>query len=89
MDDLSTMKALYGREAIFKVKSTAFSFFFFNFLLDIFFIYISKAIPKVLYTLPPPCSSTTHSHFLALVFLCTGAYIVCKTKGPLFPMMAN
>ena len=27
--------------------------FFFNFLLDIFFIYISDAIPKVPYTLPP------------------------------------
>jgi hypothetical protein len=25
---------------------------------------------------------------LALVFPCTGAYKVCKTKGPLFPMMA-
>jgi hypothetical protein len=29
-----------------------------NFLLDIFFIYISNAIPKVPYTLPPPCSPT-------------------------------
>jgi hypothetical protein len=29
-----------------------------NFLLDIFFIYISNAIPKVSYTLPLPCSPT-------------------------------
>jgi hypothetical protein len=28
------------------------------FLLDIFFIYISNAIPKVPYTLPLPCSPT-------------------------------
>jgi hypothetical protein len=28
------------------------------FKLDIFFIYISNAIPKVPYTLPPPCSPT-------------------------------
>jgi hypothetical protein len=28
------------------------------FLLDIFFIYISNAIPKVPYTLSLPCSST-------------------------------
>jgi hypothetical protein len=28
------------------------------FLLDIFFIYISNAIPKVPYTLHPPCSPT-------------------------------
>jgi hypothetical protein len=26
--------------------------------IDIFFIYISNAIPKVPYTLPPPCSPT-------------------------------
>jgi hypothetical protein len=28
------------------------------FLLDIFFIYISNAIPKIPYTLPLPCSPT-------------------------------
>jgi hypothetical protein len=33
-------------------------FFFFYFLLDIFFIYISNAIPKVPYTLPLTCSPT-------------------------------
>ena len=32
---------------------------------------------------PPP----THSHFLVLAFPCTEAYKVCKTKGPLFPMV--
>jgi hypothetical protein len=32
--------------------------FFSNFLLDIFFIYISNAILKVPYTLPLPCSPT-------------------------------
>jgi hypothetical protein len=31
---------------------------FIYFLLDIFFIYISNAIPKVPYTLPLPCSPT-------------------------------
>jgi hypothetical protein len=35
-----------------------FCFFNFYFLLDIFFIYISNAIPKVPYTLPLPCSPT-------------------------------
>jgi hypothetical protein len=30
----------------------------FHFLLDIFFIYISNAIPKAPYTLPLPCSPT-------------------------------
>jgi hypothetical protein len=32
----------------------------------------------------PPTCSPTHSHFLALVFPCTGAYKVCRTNGPLF-----
>jgi hypothetical protein len=31
------------------------------FLLDMFFIYISKGIPKIPYTLSPPCSPT-HPH---------------------------
>jgi hypothetical protein len=59
--------------------------FIFIFLLDILFIYISNAILKVPYTLPPPCSSNPppNSYFLALAFPCTGAYKVCKTKGPL------
>jgi hypothetical protein len=62
--------------------------YLFIYLFDIFFIYISNAIPKVPYTLLLPCSPT-HSHFSALVFPCTGTYKVCKTKGPLFPMMAD
>jgi hypothetical protein len=67
------------------------SIFFLIFLLDIFFIYISNATPKVPYTSPPPHPAhiPTHSHFLALAFPCTGAYKVCKTKGPLFPIMAD
>jgi hypothetical protein len=64
-------------------------FIFLNFLLGIFFIYISNAILKVPYTLPRPTLLPTHSHFLALLFPCTGAYIVCKTKGPLFLIMAD
>jgi hypothetical protein len=62
--------------------------FYYTFLLDIFFIYISNAIPKVPYT-PSLAPLPTHSHFLALAFPCTGTYKVCNTKGPLFPMMAN
>ena len=56
-------------------------------LLGIFFIYISNAIPKVPHTLCPT-PLPTHSHFFALAFPCTELYEVCKTIGPLFPMMA-
>jgi hypothetical protein len=45
-----------------------------NFLLAIFFIYISNATLKVPYTLPLPCSPT---HPLLL----SGPGIPCKTKG--------
>jgi hypothetical protein len=38
---------------------------------------------------PCPAPLPTHSHFLALAFPCTGAYKVCNTKRPLFPMMAE
>ena len=62
--------------------------YFLNFLLGIFFIYTSSAIPKVPHTLSPN-PLPTHSHFLALAFPCTEAYKVCKTNGPLFPLMAN
>ena len=58
------------------------------FYLGIFFIYISNAIPNVLHTLPHT-PLPTHSHFLALAFPCTEAYKVCKTNGPLFPLMAD
>jgi hypothetical protein len=36
--------------------------------------------------IPSPCPAplSSHSHFLALVFPCTGAYEVCNTKEPLF-----
>jgi hypothetical protein len=56
-------------------------FFSFFFLWDIFFVYISYAIPKAPYTLPRPAPQTTHSRFLALAFPCIGAYDLCKTKG--------
>jgi hypothetical protein len=37
----------------------------------------------------PPTPLPTHSHFLAQAFPCTGAYKVCMSKGPLFPVMAD
>jgi hypothetical protein len=63
------------------------NFFIIFFLLGIFFIYISNAIPKVPYN--PPTPLPTHSQFLALVFPYTETYKVCKTNGPLFPLMAD
>jgi hypothetical protein len=52
-----------------------------QFLLDIFFIYISNAILKVPYTLPLPCSPTHPLPLLALAFPYTAAYNLHKTKG--------
>jgi hypothetical protein len=64
------------------------NFFLKIFLLRIFLNYISNAIPKVPHTLPTT-PLPTHSHFLALAFPCTGAYKVCKSNGPLFPVIAD
>ena len=36
-----------------------------------------------------PAPLPTNSHVLVLALPCTGAYKVYKTKGPLFPMMAD
>jgi hypothetical protein len=67
----------YGRSSILFFK------------LGIQFIYISNAIPNVPHTPPPPTPPPTHSYFLALAFPCTGAYKICMTNGPLFPLMAD
>jgi hypothetical protein len=48
---------------------------------------LSQESPRL--SSPAPTPLPTHSHFLALVFPCTEAYRVCRTKGPLFPMMAD
>jgi hypothetical protein len=79
-----------GSQIFIPLKITMFSWgpiteIFLYFLLGIYFIYISNAIPKVPQPAPPP----TLSHFLALAFPCTEAYKVCTTNGPLFPLMAN
>jgi hypothetical protein len=55
----------------------------------IFSSYISNAIPKVPHILPPPLPYPPIPIFLALVFACTGAYTVCVSNGPLFPVMAD
>jgi hypothetical protein len=62
--------------------------FFSHFLLGIYLIYISNAIPKVPHT-HPPTPLPTHSPFLTLAFPCTGAYKVCKSNGLLFAVMAD
>jgi hypothetical protein len=38
---------------------------------------------------PTPTPLPAHSPFLALAFPCTGAYKVCVSNGPLFPVMAD
>jgi hypothetical protein len=59
----------------------------------IFFYYVFSSItfPMLSQKSPIPYPLTplpTHSHFLALAFPCTGAYKVCVSNGPLFPVTA-
>jgi hypothetical protein len=63
--------------------------FLFIFLIRYFLHLHFKCYPKSPPDPPTPTPLPTHSHFLALAFLHTEAYKVCKTKGPLFPMMAD
>jgi hypothetical protein len=66
--------------------------FCFGFL-NIFYYYVFSSITFRMLSqkspIPPPTSLPTHFHFLALAFPCTGAYNVCVSDGPLFPVMAD
>jgi hypothetical protein len=74
---------LYGE----KVSSYFHVFFpfFIRYLTHLHFQCYTKSPPYP----PTPTPLPTHSPFLALVFPCTGAYKVCKSNGPLFPVMAD
>ena len=61
------------------------SFFLITYFLQLHFQCYPQSPPPF----PPTTPLPTHSHFLALAFLCTGAYKVCLTNGPLFPVMAD
>jgi hypothetical protein len=59
--------------------------FFIRYLAHLHFQCYTKSPPYP----PTPTPLPTHSPFMALVFPCTGAYKVCKSNGPLFPVMAD
>jgi hypothetical protein len=72
---------LFGPYSLFPMRTEQWEDTELSFLLDIFFIYISNAIPKV--PIPSPCSAPqpTHFRYLALAFPCTGTYNLHNTKG--------
>jgi hypothetical protein len=75
----------FVKTLIFRIYLVIVLFFYSIFSLFTFQMLSRKSpIPSHL-----PAPLLTHSHFLALVFPCIGAYKVCKTKGSLFPMMAD
>jgi hypothetical protein len=59
--------------------------FFIRYLAHLHFQCYTKSLPYP----PTPTPLPTHSPFLALAFPCTGAYKVCVSNGPLFPVMAD
>jgi hypothetical protein len=71
-----------------KIMKKMFRLLFFSFLLHIFLNYISNAISKVPHTLPP-LPYPPIPIFQGKTFPCTGAYKVCVSNGPLFPVMDN
>jgi hypothetical protein len=71
---------------ILKKCSTFFFFpFFIRYLAHLHFQCYTKSPPYP----PTPTPLPAHSPFLALAFPCTGAYKVCVSNGPLFPVMAD
>ena len=66
------MNLIYSHQYFFYPLFAAMEIFLI--LLDIFFIYISNAIPKVPYTLPMPCSPTHPLLLLDPGIPSTGAY---------------
>jgi hypothetical protein len=81
-------------QAIFQLQFRKFQLeHFFSFFFFIFIRYLAH-LHFQCYTKSPPYPPTpnplpTHSPFLALAFPCTGAYKVCVSDGPLFPVMAD
>jgi hypothetical protein len=67
------------------------SHFHFHFFFYYYYVFSSITFPMLSQKSPthPPTPLPTHSHFLALAFPCTGAYKVCLSNGPLFPVMAD
>jgi hypothetical protein len=67
----------------------SFSFFFFplfiRYLAHLHFQCYTKSPPYP----PTPTPLPAHSPFLSLAFPCSGAYKVCVSNGPLFPVMAD
>jgi hypothetical protein len=57
-----------------------------SFLLDIFFIYISNAIPKVSYTLPQPCSQNHPLPLPGPGIPLYWAILYLQDKGSLLPI---
>jgi hypothetical protein len=64
---------------------TLFFSFFIRYLAHLHFQCYTKSPPYPRTPTPLP----THSPLLALAFPCTGAYKVCMSNGPLFPVMAD
>jgi hypothetical protein len=69
------------------------SIFMVNSFFPIFIRYLAHLHFQCYTKIPPypptPIPLPTHSPFLALAFPCTGAYKVCVSNGPLFPVMAD
>jgi hypothetical protein len=81
---------LFGKGPVYIPKAKTVGFFpQNNFLLDIFFIYISNAIPKVPYTLPPPCSPTHPLPFTDPGIPLYWGIESLKDQGLLVPLMAD
>jgi hypothetical protein len=77
----SDIKSSASEELYLSLVLALLFFFLFLFLLDIFFIYISNAIPKAPYTFPSPCSPTHPLLLPGLACPCTKAYDLRRPRA--------
>jgi hypothetical protein len=82
------MHSLWGRERSLLMEIAVPNSIFLKKLLNIFFIYISNAIPfpsflskSPLVASPCHAPQSIHSNFLVKAFPCTGAYNLHRTKS--------
>jgi hypothetical protein len=91
-DSVTSLRIIYSRSI--HLPTNFMNSFFFCFLkfFFIYYVFSSMTFPMLSQKSPipsPPLPYPPILIFLALAFPCTGAYKVCVSEGPLFPVMAN
>jgi hypothetical protein len=89
LSHLKIFLKIHSQFIIFPISYSMLSSVFFLFFIGYLFHLHFQCYPKSPPHATPPTPPLSHSHFLALAFLCTETYKVCTANGLLFPLMAD